>query len=166
MAGSTRPMEDMVVDQARFQASLSGTITPEGQKSIDQAERDKKEIDDPNLKPGDTVHFVGNKTPAEYFLDLRGYNPTQVAASLKIPMLILQGEKDVQVSMLDFDNWKKALGGRSDVSLKSYPTLNHLFMPVTGRATGAEYTTPNHILPEVVEDIATWVKIQTASPPK
>jgi hypothetical protein len=164
LAGSTRPLEDMVVEQTRFQVSLSGAITPEGQQAIDRAEAEKKAIEDPNLKPGTMVQFLGVKAPAEYFLDLRNYNPPRLAASLRIPILILQGERDVQVSMLDFDNWKKALGGKPNVTLKSYPTLNHLFMPVTGRPTGAEYATANHILLEVVEDIAAWVKKQNAGP--
>jgi dienelactone hydrolase len=165
LAGSTRPLEDMVVEQTRFQVSASGAITPEGQMAIDRAEAEKKAIDDPNLKPGMMVQFLGSPTPAEYFLDLRGYNPPQLAASLRIPVLILQGEKDVQVSMVDFDNWKKALEGKSSVTLKAYPTLNHLFMPVGGSPTGKEYGTTNHILPEVVEDIATWVKKQAATAP-
>ena len=48
-------------------------------------------------------------------------------------MLVLQGERDYQVPE-DFANWKAALGARPDVTLKSYPALNHLFIAGTGRA--------------------------------
>lgn len=42
-------------------------------------------------------------TPAAYWLDLRDYNPTQLAATLHKPVLILQGGRDDQ-STVD-DTW-------------------------------------------------------------
>ena len=92
-----------------------------------------------------------------YWLALRGYNPPAVAATLHMPLLILQGERDYQVSMVDFANWKAALGGRKDVTLKSYPALNHLFMEGTGKSTPSEYTQAGHVAAEPVNDIARWV---------
>jgi dienelactone hydrolase len=167
MAGCTRPLEDMVVEQTKFQVSLNGPPNEDGLKAIARAEQEKRDIEDPNLNPGVMLHSAGAAIPSEYFLDLRTYNATQVAASLKIPMLILQGVKDVQVTMVDFDNWKKALESHKDVTFKSYPLANHLFMPVMGRATGAEYSSPSHVEQDVVEDIASWVHQQLpAATPK
>ena len=73
-------------------------------------------------------------------------------------MLILQGERDYQVTMEDFKRWKAALGGRSDVTLKSYPGLNHLFIAGTSRSTPLEYDQPGHVDERVVEDIAGWIR--------
>ena len=73
------------------------------------------------------------------------------------PILVLQGERDYQVTMSDFEGWKNALGSRKDVRLKSYPNLNHLFMDGTGKATPAEYDRPGHLAKEVVNDIASWI---------
>jgi hypothetical protein len=66
--------------------------------------------------------------------------------------------------MVDFDDFKKALGGRNDVTLKSYPLASHLFMTVAGQASGAEYMTPSHVEQDVLEDIASWVHQQSPSP--
>ena len=41
-----------------------------------------------------------------------------------------------------------------------FPNLNHLFLPVEGEATGAEYGHPGHIPPEVIQTIADWVEKQ------
>ena len=79
-----------------------------------------------------------------------------------MPVLILQGERDYQVTMADFKGWKKALSGRAGVTLKSYPKLNHLFAPGEGRSSPAEYEKPGHVAAEVVEDGAAFVK---ESPP-
>jgi hypothetical protein len=73
-------------------------------------------------------------------------------------MLILQGERDYQVTMADFAKWREAVGARPDVSLKSYPALNHLFIAGTGASTPSEYIVQGHVAEEVVLDIAAWVK--------
>jgi uncharacterized protein len=162
MAGNTRPIETLIVEQTRYEVSLSGPITPAGQQAIDLAEASARELTNPDLKPGMTVNFLGTSLPASYVLDMRAYHQTEVAASLKIPILILQGERDYNVSMADFDGWKKALAGHANATFKSYPGLNHAFLPGTGPSSPMEYAKPNHVELDVVEDIAAWVEGLTA----
>jgi hypothetical protein len=73
-------------------------------------------------------------------------------------MLILQGERDFQVTMTDFNLWKAGLAKNPAVVFKSYPALNHLFVAGTGKGSTAEYAKPGHVAPEVIEDIAAFVK--------
>jgi hypothetical protein len=76
-------------------------------------------------------------------------------------MLIMQGAKDCQVSCeKDFKEWRRALSEKKDVAFKLYPTLNHLFMEVDGRSTGAEYQQPGNVATAVVNDIADWINKQ------
>ena len=57
--------------------------------------------------------------------------------------------------MEDFSLWKK---GFPKATFKSFPKLNHLFMPVEGKSTGMEYFEPGQrVAPIVVEAIAEWV---------
>jgi uncharacterized protein len=58
--------------------------------------------------------------------------------------------------------WQDALSARSNVQFESYPGLYHLFMPVEGRgkATPAAYNVPGHVVEEVINDIAEWIKQQ------
>jgi fermentation-respiration switch protein FrsA (DUF1100 family) len=88
---------------------------------------------------------------------LRGYDPVKTAAQLKIPILILQGGRDYQVTNANFEEWTKALAKRKNVTLKSFPDLNHLFMPGQGESTPAEYAKPNHVSEDVINAIAVWV---------
>jgi len=76
---------------------------------------------------------------------------------VKAPMLILQGERDYQVTTEEFAKWKAALASRSDVTFRSYPALNHLFMAGSGRSVPAEYQVAGHVADEVVRDIASWI---------
>ena len=84
------------------------------------------------LKPGDTGTALG--APASYWLDLHGYDPPRGRKALKQPLLILQGERDYQVTMDNFAAWKKALAGRPSVTFKTYPKLNHLFTEGEGKS--------------------------------
>jgi len=75
-------------------------------------------------------------------------------------MLILQGERDYQVTMEDFQGWKDGLTGHEKVDFKVYPQLNHLFISGSGKSTPAEYNKPGNVAQIVIEDIAEWIKSQ------
>jgi uncharacterized protein len=95
--------------------------------------------------------------PVSYWLDLRGYDPPSEAKLVQASMLILHGERDYQVSTEEFSRWKAALGSRRNVTLHSYPALNHLFIAGSGRSLPAEYQIPGHVAEDVVRDIAAWI---------
>jgi hypothetical protein len=86
------------------------------------------------------------------------------AKTLKQPMLILQGQRDYQVTQADFDRWKTGLGTQPQVTFKLYPKLNHLFMSGDGKSTPAEYDEPGHVDPTVVGDIAEWILKARSAP--
>ena len=92
-----------------------------------------------------------------YWLDLRAQLPVDAARSFDRPILVLQGERDYQVTMNDFLGWRQALGGRRDVRFKSYPKLNHFFAAGEGRSGPEEYRKPGHVAAAVVDDIAAFV---------
>jgi len=154
LAAPTRPYGQMVVEQLRYLWGLSGKPTPEGDRAIHEAEVNQPRIDKDELKPDDTIDGL----PASYWLDLRAYSPTQSLLKLARPALVLQGERDYQVTMVDFEGFKKALAARSFATLKSYPKLNHLFVTGTGKSTPAEYNAAGHVDKEVVDDIASWIR--------
>ncbi len=156
MAGAVRSLEQSIVDQTRYMAMADGKIGSEEQKQIDAFEQFAAQVK--ALQASDPpVAVAGISAPASYWVDLRGYDPPAAAQKLTLPMLVLQGERDYQVTMEDFAKWKAALGGRSNVTLKSYPALNHLFIAGTGPSLPAEYMTAAHVDEQVVRNIAAWV---------
>jgi uncharacterized protein len=86
--------------------------------------------------------------PAAYWLDLKGYDPAAEAKKLSIPILILYGERDFQVPKVDFDLWKSGLAGRTNVTARSYPALNHAFVAGSGPSSEKEYQVPGHVAPK------------------
>src|SRR5208337_1593714 len=132
MAGTARPLEKVVVEQVKYIAGLIGTQTPEDKKQIEKAEAIAAQVESPSLKPDTMVDFFGAPIPGSYFLDLRNYDPGKVAAGLKIPILVLQGGRDYQVTSADFEVWKNALANDPWATLKFYPAYTQLFMPGAG----------------------------------
>jgi fermentation-respiration switch protein FrsA (DUF1100 family) len=99
-----------------------------------------------------------HSAPEAYWKDLDAYQPAEAAAKLPIPMLILQGERDYQVTLADLQGWRDALRGHAGVTIKSYPTSNHLFLPGEGKSTPSEYERAGRIPDFVPDDIADWIK--------
>ena len=157
MAGPTRPLEDTILEQETYIAALDGTISAAEKASLDVLAAQVGRVKSRNLSVNTPASDLPLGTPASYWLDLRGYNPTDIARSLNMPMLILQGRRDYQVTIVDFNGWKSALASRSDVQFKLYPDLNHLFITGTGKCTPAEYEVAGHVAEQVVVDIAVWV---------
>jgi uncharacterized protein len=160
IAGLVRPLEQAVVDQVRYIALLDGTVQPAEQQQIDgyvALGAQIAKLTEADVATGPAVMGA----PPAYWLDIRSYRPLEVAAKLAQPMFILQGERDYQVTMTDdFAAWRRALEGRPNVTLKSYPGLNHMMMAGTGPSTPNEYNTAANVAEVVVTDITAWVKRQ------
>jgi dienelactone hydrolase len=160
LAGTSRPLEDVVLEQIQYIYSLLGSPTDDRKEELEKLKKQVDRVKDPKLSPDTPTIELPLGVPATYWLALRDYDCKGTAAKVKRPMLILQGERDYQVTMDDFDGWKKAVGSRKDVRMKSYPKLNHLFMEGEGKAKPQEYEKPGYVAEEVVNDIAEWVKKQ------
>lgn len=93
-----------------------------------------------------------------YFLTA---DPATFWRNVKCPVLALNGEKDLQVAAeVNLPAIEKAVkaGGNKNVTVKSFPGLNHLFQHCS---TGlpAEYgQTEETISEEVLETITAWIK--------
>jgi dienelactone hydrolase len=157
LAANARPLEKVVLEQIHYLAAMNGTPTETEQKKIDAAEDGAKQIESPNLKPDDKIEFLGARMYGAYWLDLRGYDPLKTAAKLKIPIFILQGGRDYQVTPSNFQAWSDALSNDKNVTLHTYPDLDHLFIHGTGASKPTDYARLGHVSPEVVEDIATFI---------
>ncbi len=155
MAGNTRPLATLIVEQAEHLASLD----PTNEALRQQAEQLREMAGQIRaIEEGKSEQKSVLGMPAAYIRDLKGYDPAAEMRRLDVPALFLQGERDYQVRMEDFARWKQVLGGRRQASFKSYPRLNHLFAAGEGKSTPAEYQKPGNVDQEVIEDIAGFIK--------
>lgn len=157
LAGSTRALEDVILEQVKYLAQLDGKMTDEEQQSIDQFTKQVTQVKSPELSAETPTEDLPLGVPAAYWLDLRGYVPAASAVAVQKPMLFLQGERDYQVTMDDFAIWKEHLQSKPNVTFISYPKLNHLFISGEGKSKPNEYLEPGNVDQAVIDDIAGWI---------
>jgi hypothetical protein len=159
LAGAARPMEDLMIEQMTYIAGLDGVISDSEKSNLEEVTRQAARVRDPKLDPNTpSSELLG--APASYWIDLQGYQPQEVAKTLDLKMLILQGERDYQVTMADYALWRTALSGKSGVEFKSFPTLNHLMIEGGGEglSTPAEYDQPGNVAEEVIDAIVSFIE--------
>lgn len=90
-------------------------------------------------------------------------NPSEYLEKLSLPILAINGENDTQVAyQSNLSGIERALkkANNKDYTIKSYPHLNHLFQESSTGEIGEYGEIEQTISPEVLSDIATWIKQQ------
>ena len=141
LATPARPFWDMLHAQLLYVGGLQGLTPTEAETLALQTEQ--------KMKQG---------ISAEYITDITAYNPLTEAAQLaSIPALLLQGGHDYQVTHEDFALWQQTLEGRTNVTLRFFPNLDHLMRPLPQMATPADYQRHVPQSPEVADAIAAFI---------
>lgn len=156
IAAPVRPMEDMIVEQATYISSLTDS-TEKTQEAINQLKAQAA-----NVKAIGTTDFDENiglplNVPIPYWEFANAYQPVEVARKLQLPILILQGERDYQVTMEDYSRWRFGLFRNPNVMFKLYPKLNHMLQEGSGKSTPSEYNQENAAPAYFMKDIADWI---------
>lgn len=158
LAAPSRALTELYLEQITYLSHSDPGKVAEARATVAR-------IESPELKPTDEITYAGAQTHGAYWLDLRAYQPVQTVRRLALPLLVLQGERDYQVSLLrDFGCWRTAFADNPRVTLHSFPGLNHQFIfgAGPGLSTPAEYGTPGHVAESVIDTIAGWVAGQAA----
>jgi uncharacterized protein len=160
MASSARRILDVMEQQTREQTLKAGGSAADAAQAVQPIAKEKKLL--AAASPGQVApqgDFEGQ--PQGYWVSWSRVDPVADAKALSMPMLIVQGGSDFQVSPTrDFARWKQVLAGRPQVAFHLYPGLSHLFMPAGKTGTLVDYGTPGHVDAQVLGDIAAWIKSQ------
>jgi dienelactone hydrolase len=157
LAGNARPLEDLVLEQSIYMCSLDSIDATE-KKEIEKLNTQIKIVKDAKLLKTSTPDQLPLELTSTYWQSLTKYNQLQVAKKIKQPILVLQGERDYQVTMIDFNLWKQNLNDNPKNQFISYPKLNHLLMKGEGKSTPSEYEKQGNVDKKIIVDIANWIK--------
>ena len=131
-------------------------ILPQAMAALDSLEAGKA-VDPSMLHPGLQPLFNAKVQP--YLMGMLRADPAKLAASTRLPMLIVRGGKDIQVAAADLQALHAA---RPDAMVLSRPNMNHVLKDVAGddRASNlATYGDPSvPVDPALVQAIAAFVK--------
>lgn len=159
LAGPTRPLHHLIPAQMEYIFSLDGEVNSEEAKKLEEIKNGVQLIDDRKLKGEETVVSLGGY--AGYWYDLLERDPISEASKLSCPLFILQGGRDYQVTLEDFQGWQQGLASQTQVTFRLYPQLNHLFIAGEGKSTPEEYQIGGYVEAEVIKDLASWILSQS-----
>lgn len=121
LAGAGQNIGDVIVDQV---TNMAPKLGEEAQKVVDK------------LKKGETTTEYPQALASVFSIDIQPfmmnwmqYNPTEVINELKIPVLIVNGTKDLQVSEEEAQLLKDA---NEHADLKIIENMNHVFFEIKG----------------------------------
>lgn len=140
IAGAGRPIDAVLLEQIEKQAPF---LKEEVQKNLE------------TLKSGTTFELKNQMLASlfrasvqPYMISWIKYNPQNEIKKLRIPILLINGDKDIQVSVNDAQLLQQA---KPEAQLKIIPNMNHVFKEIKGddAENKASYTNPD--LPISVE---------------
>lgn len=159
LAAPARPIEDLILEQTQYILGLENTLDDTSkEKLLSQTAQIVENIK--NLTPdSDMTSDQLFNVPASYWLNLQGYDPLTEIRQVEKPLLFLQGARDYQVTVTDYELWQDALADAAsvDATFRLYDNLNHLFMTGTGKSTPAEYQQKGVFSTDVSSAIAAFV---------
>ena len=135
--------------------NIQALVTAESEKASGLLSLDDQTAAD----PGYSVFGMS----AWYLRHLEGIDAPALHLADGLPVLVLQGGRDRQVTLRDYGAWQETLAGHPDARFILYPELNHLLgrfegeMPPFSQLT-LEYSQRTPIPDELLEDIAGWLK--------
>jgi fermentation-respiration switch protein FrsA (DUF1100 family) len=155
LAANARPIQDLIREQTQYLAAAGALPPEEAQKRLDSLAVETEKLN--ALAVGKDNPPVVLGLPSAWLLDVKSYDPAAEAARLSIPLLFLQGGRDFQVSMTDFERWKATLRTHPNATFKSFPDLNHLFISGKAKSVPAEYLIPSNVSADVITTISDWI---------
>jgi len=159
LAAGTESTSAALLRQTSYLATLGGTIGAGAKAQLPYLRQEVAAIASPaalERDPPGTI-LIGGAGPAYYLSGFR-YNEVATARSIPQPLLLLQGDRDYQVTVAnDLDVWLRGLRGRSGVIVVQFPDADHLFLDGSGPATPLDYQKPGHVDPAVIATIASWI---------
>ena len=155
VSGAGRRMSDIIREQLRANPA-NAPVLDSAMAAIDSLEQGRH-VDVTDMHPALQRLFAPQVQ--DFLIDMFRQDPARLAAAVKLPMLIVQGERDVQVSVAD----AKALAtAQPKARLVLIPAMNHVLKDVGSddrAANVATYADPS--LPvdsTAVDAIASFVK--------
>jgi pimeloyl-ACP methyl ester carboxylesterase len=134
VSGAGRKLSDVIREQLRTNPA-NAPLLDSAMVALDQLERGAH-VDVSAMHPALQKLFA---PPVQDFLiDVFRYDPAKLATSLKVPLLIFQGERDLQVSVADA---KALAAAQPSAKLVLLPSMNHVLKDVSTDDRAANFAT-------------------------
>lgn len=154
MGAPARGFADTLERQCKFLQSMEKNPTEEVTASYDQLYQEIEKMK--NIDSLGADERVMGQT-VKYMKSILDYDSVKEAEKMAMPVLVLQGEEDYQVTMDDFNIWEDQFKDKQNWEFQSFPGLSHFFMPGKYEDGANSYLGEKHIPEEVITSIADFI---------
>jgi len=155
VSGAGRRLSDVIREQLRANPA-NAPFLDSAMKALDQLDRGEQ-VDVATMHPALQRLFAPQVQ--DFLIDDLRYDPASLATALKLPLLIVQGERDLQVSVADA---KRLSAAQPRARLVLLPAMNHVLKDVASDDRAANFATYSDaslaVDPGLVAAIAGFVK--------
>lgn len=155
VSGAGRKLSDVIREQLRANPA-NAPVLDSAMAALDKLDKGER-VDVTGMHPALQKLFAPQVQG--FLIDMFRHDPAKLAGALRVPLLIVQGEHDIQVSVADA---KALAAAQPKAKLVLVPTMNHVLKDVASddrQANLATYADPS--LPvdaTLVDSIAAFVK--------
>lgn len=149
IAGAGQEIDDVIVDQLAVQAP---GLKDNARTSFDDMRANGVAQ---NYSPG--LASIFRKQIQPFMLTWMKFNPQEEIAQLNMPVLIVNGEKDLQVQVSEAEKLKAA---KPEAEYHILPNMNHIMKEIEGNdmENSKSYNEPNRpVIPELIEIVAAFI---------
>ena len=154
VSGAGRKLGAVIREQLQANPANASILAP-ALTTLDRLEKGQQ-VDSTTLPA--PLQGLFNNAVQPYLIDLLSQDPTAFASTLKLPLLIVQGGRDLQVKVADA---KMLAAAQPKARLVILPTVNHMLKVVATDSPAANFATYSNtslpIAPGVVDAIAGFV---------
>jgi len=151
IAGAGQEIDDVIVDQLERQAPL---LKDDARTSFDDLR-----VNGIATNYGEGLSSIFRPSVQPFMRTWMAYNPQVEIAKLEIPVLIINGDEDIQVDENEATLLKEA---KPEAELLIIKGMNHVFKKITAGDTmenAKSYNEPNRkVMPELTEAIEKFIK--------
>jgi pimeloyl-ACP methyl ester carboxylesterase len=134
VSGAGRKLSDVIREQLRSNPA-NAPVLQSAMAALDALDRGQH-VDVTNMNPALLPLF--RPQVQDYLIDMFRQDPAKLAGSVKLPLLIIQGERDVQVSIADA---KAIAAAQPKAKLVLLPRMNHVLKDVASDDRAANLAT-------------------------
>lgn len=163
MATPARPLDEVMAEQIEAFGRRRGLTSAQIERQIADLQDFVRAARDVSTWTEDQVpaHLLAGARSRRWLADHLRYRSDDMIARVRVPVLLCQGGKDLQVSPIrDTERLRGAAlraGVAAEVAL--FPDLDHLFKPVVGDPDPRQYyDNARKVDPGFIEHVARWIQ--------
>ena len=156
LAGASRPIDSVLVEQTLYTLGLNAPVDPSDEAKMPAVVRGLAEMFAAARSDPKPAGAAADKL--SWFRDHLAIDPLEVVRRVRVPVLILNGERDANVLPYHAIELARALAGAGNrrAQVRVFPNLTHLFTPSTLDA-GVRGEKAAEVSGEFLQTLETWM---------